>query len=240
MQTELPGDEQGGAPQAPRGGARRAFGLGLVVAFAAMMIAAMVWATISWQPGITIDGFVELIRSWGMWGVALSIALMVLHSFVPVPAELLACANGMVYGAYWGTLITWVGAMLGASVAFALARRFGRPLVERLVHRRNWQELDQWTESHGWMPLLISRFVPVIAFNLINYAAGLTRVGWWQFIWTTGIGILPLTVAMVVFGDNFSSMGWQSWIALAAFALASWFVLRRVLRRRRQTGGAVT
>ena len=54
---------------------------------------------------------------------------MVLHSFVPFPAEVVAMANGMLYGPLWGTLITWVGAMLGAYLAFGLARWLGRPFV---------------------------------------------------------------------------------------------------------------
>ena len=69
---------------------------------------------------LSIDRFVTTIRSWGAWGILASIGLMVLHSFVPFPAELLACANGMVYGTLWGTVITWTGAMLGASIAFGV------------------------------------------------------------------------------------------------------------------------
>jgi hypothetical protein len=47
---------------------------------------------------------------------------MVAHSFVPLPAEIIAIANGMVFGAVVGSIITWTGAMLGAICAFALAR----------------------------------------------------------------------------------------------------------------------
>ena len=64
----------------------------------------------------------RFIRSTGAWGVAAAIGLMVLHSFVPFPAEFVAVGNGMVYGPVWGTVITWVGAMLGALLADGLAR----------------------------------------------------------------------------------------------------------------------
>jgi hypothetical protein len=46
----------------------------------------------------TVEGTVKLIRSWGSSGVLASIGLMVAHSFVPFPAEIVACANGMIYG----------------------------------------------------------------------------------------------------------------------------------------------
>jgi hypothetical protein len=45
-----------------------------------------------------VDRTVALIRSWGPWGIAGSIGLMVAHSFLPFPAEIVALANGMVYG----------------------------------------------------------------------------------------------------------------------------------------------
>ena len=60
---------------------------------------------------------------------------MILHSFVPFPAEQIAIANGMLF-AVWGTLVTWIGAMMGAALAFALARRYGKPLVDRPRRRK--------------------------------------------------------------------------------------------------------
>jgi len=171
----------------------------------------------------------DTIHAWGAWGAALSIALMVMHSFVPFPAEFLAIANGMLYGPLLGTAITWSGAMLGAVLAFALARWLGRPFVEVIVARCRWQTLDDWTASEGAYVLLASRLIPVIAFNLINYAAGLSRVSWWTFLWTTGLGILPLTILMVAMGYHIDTLGWGSWLALFAGATVLWLVVRRRL-----------
>jgi len=197
-------------------------GLGVVA------VATALW--FGWGDDLTVQAVEATIRSWGMWGVLASIGLMVAHSFVPFPAEFVTFANGMVYGPLWGTVITWSGAMLGAFAAFGVARWLGRPFVEGLVARRDWQALDDWTAREGWQVLLISRFIPVIAFNLINYAAGLTRVTWWTFTWTTGLGILPLTVLFVVMGVNIESLGWQSWALLLGGGLVLWLVLRRRLR----------
>ncbi len=204
----------------------RAAGLA-VVALTLFAGATGLWLV--WGQGLTVDAVEETIRSWGMWGVLASIGLMVVHSFVPFPAELVCFANGMIYGAFWGTVITWTGAMLGAFTAFGLARGLGRPFVEGMVVRRDWQALDDWTAREGWQVLLVSRFVPVIAFNLINYAAGLTRVSWWTFAWTTGLGILPLTAIFVLMGDHIEDLGWGSWALVLAGGLVLWLALRRRL-----------
>ena len=178
----------------------------------------------------TVQDVERIIRSWGAWGVAASIGLMILHSFVPFPAEFIAICNGLAYGPFWGTVVTWTGAMLGAYLAFGLSRALGRPFAEAMVERKNWNRLDEWTARQGWQVALVSRFTPVIAFNLINYAAGLTRISWWTFTWTTGIGILPLTVIMVVMGDNLGTMPWQVWSLLAVGGVVVWLAIRGVLR----------
>ena len=176
---------------------------------------------------LTLEGMVQLIRSWGGWGVAVSIALMVVHSFVPFPAEILACANGMIYGPVWGTAVTWVGAMLGASVAFGLARWLGRPFVYRMLKEARRERLVRWSRDRGGVALLTARLIPVIAFNLINYAAALTEISWWTFLWATGIGILPLTALSAILGDQMLSMPLWGWLLLGAVVLVIWFWLER-------------
>jgi uncharacterized membrane protein YdjX (TVP38/TMEM64 family) len=185
----------------------------LIVAGAVVVLVGAVLA-FEWSGDFSTAGLEDTIRSLGAWGVLASIALMIVHSFVPFPAEFVALANGMVYGPLWGTVITWVGAMLGASIAFWLARRLGRPFVERMVSRNDWRVLDDWAAVNGWQVVLISRFIPVIAFNLINYAAGLTGV---------------------VMGDNVESLGWESWLALLIGGAVLWLLLRQKLRTRQPT-----
>jgi uncharacterized membrane protein YdjX (TVP38/TMEM64 family) len=87
---------------------------------------------------LSVEGIERIAEAWGAWAPVASIALMILHSFIPFPAELIAIANGMLFGPVWGTLVTWLGAMLGAALAFGLARRYGRPRVDRLVARKAW------------------------------------------------------------------------------------------------------
>lgn len=185
----------------------------------------------------SVDATVLVIRSWGAWGVLGSISLMAVHSFLPFPAEVIALANGMVYGPLWGTIITWVGAMIGASLAFWVVRLFGRPFIQRFVSTRHQQALEQWSHNNGTAALLVSRLIPVIAFNLINYAAALTEVSWWTFLWTTGLGILPLTVLLATAGDHVMQLPLWVSLVISLCLLASWFIVVR-WRRGRSNGNS--
>lgn len=174
----------------------------------------------------SVEGAEEAIRSWGPWGVLASIGLMVAHSFLPFPSEIIALANGMVYGPLWGSVITWTGAMIGASAAFALGRALGRRFVLDRLSETSQRQFTAWSREQGGLALLAARLIPVIAFNLINYAAALTPISWWTFLWATGLGILPLTILLSVLGENVLDMSMWVWLLLAALALSSWIALR--------------
>ena len=182
----------------------------------------------------TIDGAVAQIRSWGPWAALASITLMVVHSFLPFPSEIITLANGMVFGPFWGSAITWVGAMLGAISTFGLVRLLGRPFVYRMLSESQLRRLSEWSSTRGGMALLIGRLIPVIAFNLLNYSAALTDISWWTFIWATGLGILPLTILLNVFGNSMLTMKAWNWVWLLLGALA---VLGGVLARRHSRAG---
>lgn len=202
--------------------------LGLVV----VILAAFWWLNRRGAPGIetTVEGLVATIRGWGRWGVLGSIGLMILHSFVPFPAEILAIANGLVYGPIQGAAVTWSGAMLGASAAYAVGRRFGESFVSRLLTPLQSRMLADWAEDQGAGALLIGRLLPVVAFNLVNYAAALTGIRWWTFLWTTAVGILPMTVLTAVLGDHMLTVSPWVWIAALAFSGAAYLAVR-VIRR---------
>lgn len=122
--------------------------------------------------------------------------------------------------------------MLGAGLAFGLSKWLGRPFVLAVLPARQHEAVDRWARQQGGAALFFSRFVPVISFNLINYAAGLTAISWWTFTWATGLGILPLTFLMVLTGDRmWSGDGWV-WLWLVLVAVVGWAAWHRYATRR--------
>ncbi len=172
------------------------------------------------------------VKSWGVWGHLALISLMIVHSFVPFPAELVAIAAGMCFGAVWGTVVTWIGAMSGALLAFGLSRRLGRPFLADVLAPKQMAKIDGWSNLTGISALIVVRLIPVIAFNLVNYGAGLTRVTWWRFSWTTAIGILPVTVLMAVMGDQMREPTLSDWLTLIVAGVLILAIIQ-VARRRR-------
>lgn len=214
----------------------------LILAVAAISLLAlgfMVWWIWPMEFGMggdnTMEGIVTQIRAWGPWAALGSIVLMVVHSFLPFPSEIITLANGMVFGPFWGSVITWVGAMLGAISTFGLVRLLGRPFVYRMLSESQLDWLSDWSARQGGIALLIGRLLPVVAFNLLNYAAAMTHISWWTYIWATGLGILPLTILLNVFGASVLTMTTTNWIwLLSAVAVALCAI---VLWRRSRANG---
>jgi uncharacterized membrane protein YdjX (TVP38/TMEM64 family) len=134
----------------------------------------------------------DYLRSFGAWAPLVSIALVQVQAILaPIPASPLMYANGLVFGALWGGLLSWVSILGSAILCFALARLFGRPLVERLVSPRALAWCDRRFGQFGPFALFLGRLVPFTAFDLLSYAAGLTPMRLGTFCLATGLGMTP-------------------------------------------------
>ena len=173
----------------------------------------LLWALVT-DP--STEGVQRLLASTPVWLPLVIIGLMILHTLVPVPAEFLALAAGMTLGPLWGFVTIWVGAMLGAYLGFLLARAFGQPVLRLLVKPSRLERSQRWLQRIDIPILLAVRLLPVLSFNLINFALGLTTISWWRFSWTTAVGIVPATILMVTFGAHLND-----WRVLVLMALAA-------------------
>ena len=141
-----------------------------------------------------IAGLKDYILSFGLWAPIASCFLMVLQAIVaPVPSFLITFANGLAFGVFWGWMLSLFGHVLAASVCFGISRSLGRVPVEVLVGKTGLQSADRWFARWGMYAVFVARLVPGIAFDVISYAAGLTRMRFRNFIIATALGIFPQT-----------------------------------------------
>ncbi len=156
------------------------------------------------------EGFLNRIGEWIEESEELMYVLaplfMLIVAILPFPAEIPAMVNGMVFGPIIGLVCTWSGAMLGAWISFELARRWGRPLAERIVKQSMLDRADRLALSARWPVLILLRLLPTVAFTAINWVAGFTRIQRSTFLWTTAIGILPGAVVFTVSGSGLATL----------------------------------
>lgn len=181
------------------------------------------------------------VQSWmesaGSIGWLVFVLLYALATLLLLPGSLLTIAGGVVYGPVLGTLLSLVGATLGASGAFLLARYTGQGWVERRMGKKM-RHLIHGIEAEGWQFVAWIRLVPVFPFVLINYALGLTRIPLLTYIITSFIFMLPGTAAYTLIGHAggmaLSDQGTPDqirWLLIALAALATLMFIPGLLRR---------
>lgn len=175
------------------------------------------------------------IHDLGAWAYVVAPLAMVCVAILPIPAEIPAAANGMIFGPAVGTVITWSGAVVGAMVSFELSRRFGRPLADRYAGIDRMRRADRLVASAGWSGLLTLRLIPAVAFTAINWAAGLTQIKRGTFLWTTAIGILPGAIVFTWSGSGLAALyrinPYATGGLVVALLLVTWVTWKRYRRR---------
>jgi len=118
-----------------------------------------------------------------------------------VPATILTLGAGAIFGLAKGTGIVVVGATLGATLSFLLARTVLRHRVESMTSgSAKFRALDRAIANEGAKIVFLIRLAPVFPFTYINYAFGLTGVRTLPYTLSTLFGIIPGTFAFVYLG----------------------------------------
>ena len=114
-----------------------------------------------------------------------------------MPGSILTGIGAVIFGAYWGFVYVWIGAMIGASAAFLIGRTLGREFAASLVGDRL-RKYDDAIERNGFATVLYLRLV-YFPFTPMNFGMGLTRVRFWDYFFGTALGIIVGTFIFTFF-----------------------------------------
>jgi uncharacterized membrane protein YdjX (TVP38/TMEM64 family) len=140
------------------------------------------------------------LSAMGPPGQLLFILLYIVSAVTMAPSFILTVAAGAVYGIWWGSLLVFVGAALGGSAAYAIARWLaGSRWLGWLDRKPRVAAVRRAVAREGaWVQFLL-RLSPVVPFNLLNYALGLARVRYRDFA-VALIGMIPAIVMYTYWG----------------------------------------
>lgn len=170
----------------------------LKVIAALAVLAAVLW--LGRQGGEYVPEFRGWVEGLGFWGPFAFIAGYAVATVAFLPGSLLTLAAGAVFGIVEGTIYAFVGATIGASAAFLIARYLARGWVEKKIEGRpKFVAVDRAVGREGGKVVALLRLIPLFPFNLLNYALGLTRVKFWHYL-VASIAMLPGTLLYVYYG----------------------------------------
>jgi uncharacterized membrane protein YdjX (TVP38/TMEM64 family) len=164
------------------------------------------------------------------------ITVYIIQTALSLPgAAILSLAAGAVFGAFSGTVYVNIGATVGASLAFLVARYLFHDVIQNKFGSRL-EKINMELETKGFNYLLFLRLVPLFPFFLINLGAGLTRLPLRTFFLGTMVGIIPGSFVYCNAGASLATMTSVSEIVsprlLGSFALLGLFALIPVLYKK--------
>jgi len=146
---------------------------------------------------LTVDTLQHFLDAAGLWAPVVFVLVYALGVCLFIPGTLLTGLGAAIFGAYWGFVYVWVGAMLGASLAFFIGRTLGREFAASLIGERL-RNYDDAIRRNGFATVLYLRLV-YFPFTPLNFGMGLTSVGFRDYIFGTGLGILVGTFIFTFF-----------------------------------------
>jgi uncharacterized membrane protein YdjX (TVP38/TMEM64 family) len=140
-----------------------------------------------------------VIEEAGAWAPLVLIAVVSVTSFsITLPSSPFILLAGALFGPLTATLYATIGVYVGSSVAFFLARFFREPIV-RMVGEHT-EILARFQERVVFWVLFVTRAIPVLSFEVMSYAAGLTSMRYSQFLFAN-LGAVPGVFILATLGS---------------------------------------
>ena len=136
----------------------------------------------------------------GFWGPIVFTLGYAVSVVALIPAFILTLAAGAIFGLSLGVLYVFIAAVLGSAAAFLISRYVARGAIERrLAGNARFAAIDRAVGEQGRKIVFLLRLSPVFPFTLLNYALGLTRVRFADYL-IASFGMLPGTLLYVYYG----------------------------------------
>lgn len=175
-----------------------------ILRWAAMVAVVMAVAFLAWHHRATINP--QSLRNWitqfGSVGPLVYVLLYVVNTVTLLPPiGVLSLTAGLAFGPVVGFLAIMAGAMIGTSLTFLISRRLGRGFVERRLQGR-FKSLDEALERKGFATVLFFRVIPLVPYEVLNYAPGLSKMRFRDYGLATFLGLIPGVGVAAFFGDS--------------------------------------
>ena len=165
---------------------------------------------------LTAEALRNFLNTAGLWAPLVFVFVYAAGVCLFVPGTLLTGIGAAIFGAYWGFLYVWLGAMVGASAAFWIGRTLGREFAASLIGDKL-KKYDDAIERNGFAATLYLRLL-YFPFTPMNFGMGLTKVRFWDYFFGTGLGIIVGTFIFTFFIGTLRDV-WitKNWVELLSF-----------------------
>lgn len=186
------------------------------------------------QEAVNNSGFnpQEILRNALQWvddlGAIAPIAFMLIYIIATVaflPGSILTLGAGVLFGILQGSIYVFLGATIGATLAFLVGRYLARGWISKKIEgNQKFKAIDKAVGKEGLKIVLLTRLSPIFPFNLLNYGLGVTGVSLKDYV-LGSVGMIPGTIMYVYIGSlagSIATIGGET--ATDANPVAQWAI----------------
>lgn len=164
----------------------------------------------------------QYFESLSTFSIPLFIVLYVLCNVFLMPSYPLVFAAGIIYGFFYGSLISLVAEVLAATINFYLGRKFGKAFFLRKSKNELIEKVKDYIDTHGFSVILLLRYLGFY-FDIVSYASGATKIKYKGYILATTIGFIPYILIYAYAGNLLLNIKSSSFIYTILFAKTALF-----------------
>jgi uncharacterized membrane protein YdjX (TVP38/TMEM64 family) len=184
----------------------------------ALAIASSLAVLISHVPFGSWLHWLAIAHSWlagqGEWAIPTFMAIYIVAAIFGLPNIVLILAAGTLFGLTQGVVSASVADTLSIAACFVIGQTVGRRWITNTVKESSrFHKLDKAFAQKGWKIVFLTRLSPVLPSNILNYGFSLTRINFWEYLFFSWLGMLPVIFTYVyigTFGANILTLNQQS------------------------------
>ncbi len=173
----------------------------------------------------------QLLRNALQWvddlGAIAPIAFIIIYIIATVaflPGSILTLGGGVLFGVFQGSIYVFLGATIGATLAFLVGRYLARGWIsQKIAGNQKFSAIDKAVGKEGLKIVLLTRLSPIFPFNLLNYGLGVTGVSLKDYV-LGSVGMIPGTIMYVYIGSLAGSIATLGGEQPEANPVAQWTI----------------
>lgn len=208
------------------------------IIMAVIVFGALIFFSIKYTPQmLELISSTEKLRlfllAYGQFGMMVFLGIQATHILIPIiPGEVVQIGGGYVYGTIVGSILLYIGMLIGTIIVFSISRLFGYPLVRIFVSKKKIKEFERISRSKKVEVILFILFlIPGVPKDILLYITGLMPVKAMKTIIMSTIARMPGVIGSAYIGANLLKKNYTIAITVATISIMM-FIIGALFRKK--------
>lgn len=183
---------------------------------------------------------IAYLKSFGVYAAFMSFFIDVVINIVGfLPSIFISTANGLIFGLFWGVVISWLAETVGVIISFYMMRTLFRGVAKNIIQKS--KTLSRLDAHESWQAMATARAIPYMPNGLVTAVAALSSMTFKDYALGCLVGKLPSTALEVILGHDVLNLEQNSLrltviiVAVAVIYGGVWYYYRK-RNRKNETG----